>query len=189
MNWYTVLGTSLADQIGYNNPILKLESLVWCAAGGLLIGMLLSYFARRDAAALIDVLARQGIDSPEKAITLEQAGLAKNIPLKMALRTGKPLRRLLGCANEDAFAVKKHGPIRRFFTGEAEHVQTDLKTARFYLSEENKYRAQTRYDTKGVTPLHLLLSAALLIAAAAVILYAAPKLVDLLDAFLSTVES
>ena len=85
--------------------------------------------------------------------------------------------------------MKKHGPIRRFFTGEAEHVQTDLKTARFYLSEENKYRAQTRYDTKGVTPLHLLLSAALLIAAAAVILYAAPKLVDLLDAFLSTVES
>ena len=56
MTWYTVLGTSLADQIGYNNPILHLESLVWCAAGGLLIGMLLSYFARRDAAALIEVL-------------------------------------------------------------------------------------------------------------------------------------
>lgn len=189
MTWYTVLGASLADQIGYNNPILNLKSLVWCAAAGLLIGMLLSYFARRDAAALIEVLSRQGIDTPEKAITLAEAGLEKNIPLKLALRTGKPLRRLLGCANEDTFPVKKNGPIRRFFTSEAEVVQTDLKTARFYLSEEMKYRAQTRYDTKGISPLHLLISAALLIATAAIVLYAAPKLVDLLDAFLSSLEA
>ena len=52
-----------------------------------------------------------------------------------------------------------------------------------------KYRAQTRYDTKGVTPLHLLLSVALLIAAAAVALYAAPRLIGLLDSFLTSIES
>ena len=181
--------TSLMDTIEYNFPILSFESLVWSGCAGLVLGALGSYFTRRDVGALVDKLVRDGIDSPARALTLEEMGFAKNIPVRLALRTGKPLRRMISCANEDTFAVKKHGPIRRFFTGEAEHVQTDLTTARFYLTEEMKYRAQTRYDTKGVTPLHLLLSVALLIAAAAVALYAAPRLISLLDSFLTSIES
>ena len=186
---FVTLTSTLMDTIEYNFPILSFESLVWSGCGGLILGALGSYFTRRDVGALVDKLVRDGIDSPARAITLAEAGFAKNIPVRLALRTGKPLRRMISCANEDTFETKKHGPIRRFFTGEAEHVQTDLTTARFYLTEEMKYRAQTRYDTKGITPLHLLLSVALLIAAAAVALYAAPRLISLLDSFLTSIES
>ena len=115
--------------------------------------------------------------------------MAANLPLEMALRTGKPLRRLLVCVNEEDFPRKKCSFLRRFFTGEREVVLTDLKTARFYLPEEMKYRAETRYNVKNVTPLDLLLSVIILIAAGFVAVYAAPKLVDLLGGFLSSLSS
>ena len=189
MNGFFTLTSTLMYDLGELNPLMSLEVIVWCLCGGLILGALGSYFTRRDASLLIHKLIGDEIFTPDRALTLEEAGMAANLPLEMALRTGKPLRRLLVCVNEEDFPRKKCSFLRRFFTGEAEHVQTDLTTARFYLTEEMKYRAQTRYDTKGVTPLHLLLSVALLIAAAAVALYAAPRLIGLLDSFLTSIES
>ena len=48
---------------------------------------------------------------------------------------------------------------------------------------------ETRYNVKNVTPLDLLLSVIILIAAGFVAIYAAPKLVDLLGGFLSSFSS
>lgn len=188
MNGFFTLSSNLMYDMGYLNPLMSLKVIVWCLCGGLILGALGSYFTRRDAALFIRKLIQDGIDSPDKAITLTEAGFARNLPVRMALRTGKPLRRLLTCANEDSFVVKKHGFIRRFFTTQSESVKTDLKTARFYLTEEMKYRAETRYNVKNVTPLDLLLSIVLLIAAGAVAVYAVPQLVNLLDGFLSAIE-
>ena len=49
--------------------------------------------------------------------------------------------------------------------------------------------AETRYNVKNVTPLDLLLSVIILIAAGFVAIYAAPKLVEFLGGFLSSFSS
>lgn len=189
MNGFFTLTSDLMYDLGEMNPLMSLEVLVWCLCGGLILGALGSYFTRRDASLFVRKLIVDEIFTPERAITLEEAGLSSNLPLRLSLRTGKPLRRMLVCVNEDDFPKKKCSFIRRFFTGEREIVQTDLKTARFYLPEETKYRAETRYNVKNVTPLDLLLSVAILIAAGFVVIYAAPKLVGFLGAFLSSFSS
>ena len=189
MNGFFTLTSDLMYDLGELNPLLSLEVMVWCLCGGLILGALGSYFTRRDASLFIRKLIVDEIFTPDRAITLEEAGFASNLALRLSLRTGKPLRRMLVCVNEDEFPKKKCSFIRRFFTGEREIVQTDLKTARFYLPEETKYRAETRYNVKNVTPLDLLLSVAILIAAGFVVIYAAPKLVGFLGAFLSSFSS
>ena len=189
MSGLYILTSNLMYDLGEMNPLMSLEVMVWCLCGGLILGALGSYFTRRDASLLIRKLIEDENFTPDRAITLEEAGLASNLPLRLSLRTGKPLRRLLTCVNEADFPKKKCSFIRRFFTGEREIVQTDLKTARFYLPEEMKYRAETRYNVKNVTPLDLILSVAILIAAGFVAIYAAPKLVDLLGGFLSSFSS
>lgn len=189
MSGLYILTSNLRYDLGEMNPLMSLEVMVWCLCGGLILGALSSYFTRRDASLLVNKLITDGIHTPEKAVTLEEAGFASNLPLRLSLRAGKPLRRMLLCVNEGDFPTKKCGFIRRFFTGEREIVQTDLKTARFYLPEEMKYRAETRYNVKNVTPLDLILSVAILIAAGFVAIYAAPKLVDLLGGFLSSFSS
>ena len=189
MSGLYILTSNLRYDLGEMNPLMSLEVMVWCLCGGLILGALGSYFTRRDASLLVNKLITDGIHTPEKAVTLEEAGFASNLPLRLSLRAGKPLRRMLLCVNEGDFPTKKCGFIRRFFTGEREIVQTDLKTARFYLPEEMKYRAETRYNVKNVTPLDLILSVAILIAAGFVAIYAAQKLVDLLGGFLSSFSS
>ena len=189
MNGFFTLTSTLMYDLGELNPLMSLEVIVWCLCGGLILGALGSYFTRRDASILIHKLIEGEYFTPDRAITLEELGLAANLPLRLSLRTGKPLRRLLTCVNEEEFPKKKCSFARRFFTGEREGVQTDLKTARFYLPEEVKYRAETRYNVKNVTPLDLLLSVVILLAAGFVAIYAAPKLVDLLGGFLSSFAS
>ena len=189
MSGLYILTSNLRYDLGEMNPLMSLEVMVWCLCGGLILGALGSYFTRRDASLLVNKLITDGIHTPEKAVTLEEAGFASNLPLRLSLRAGKPLRRMLLCVNEGDFPTKKCGFIRRFFNGEREIVQTDLKTARFYLPEEMKYRAETRYNVKNVTPLDLLLSIIILIAAGFVVIYAAPKLVGFLGAFLSSFSS
>ena len=189
MSGLYILTSNLRYDLGEMNPLMSFEVIVWCLCGGLILGALGSYFTRRDASLLVRKLIEDEIHTPDRAITLVEAGFASNLPLRLSLRTGKPLRRMLVCVNEEDFPKKKYGFIRRFFTGEREGVQTDLKTARFYLPEEVKYRAETRYNVKNVTPLDLLLSVVILIAAGFVAIYAAPKLVDLLGGFLSSFSS
>lgn len=189
MSGLFILTSDLMYDLGEMNPLMSLEVIVWCLCGGLILGALGSYFTRRDASLFIHKLIQDEIHTPDRAITLEEAGLSANLPLRLSLRTGKPLRRLLTCVNEEDFPKKKCGFISRFFTGKQEIVQTDFKTARFYLPEEMKYRAETRYNVKNVTPLDLLLSVVILIAAGFVAIYAAPKLMDLLGGFLSSFSS
>lgn len=189
MSGLYILTSDLMYELGELNPLMSLEVIVWCLCGGLILGALGSYFTRRDASLLIHKMIGDEIFTPDRALTLEEAGLAANLPLRLSLRTGKPLRRLLTCVNEEEFPKKKCSFARRFFTGEGEIVQTDFKTARFYLPEEMKYRAETRYNVKNVTPLDLLLSVIILIAAGFVAIYAAPKLVEFLGGFLSSFSS
>ena len=99
--------------LGELNPLMSLEVIVWCLCGGLILGALGSYFTRRDASLLIHKLIGDEIFTPDRALTLEEAGMAANLPLEMALRTGKPLRRLLVCVNEEDFPRKKCSFLRR----------------------------------------------------------------------------
>lgn len=174
------------------NPTVSMEMIVWSLAGGLAIGALCSFFHRRSIGRLIRRLVAAGANTPETAITLEEAGHPKDPVLRYVLRSGAPLRSVILCANEDEFVRRAPSDsrgargLRKLFSVEGEEkVVTDFRRARFYLPEELRIAAETRYDDKGTSVPSLLVSLVLIAAVAAAALYLLPELLTMLDNFLT----
>ena len=151
-------------------------------------GAVLTVLSRRSLYLFVKALKSAGAATPEKAVTLSDLEMEKNVLLKMALQTGKPLRKYALCANEDEFPVKKPGGraraiFERIFSMPAaeETVVTDLKRARFYMPDEQRYVAEVRYAAKGADLIGLILSAALLLALGFIVRWALPQVMQFLD--------
>lgn len=176
------------------NPTVTLELIVWSLVIGLSIGAAASFVNRRIVGDFVRRLLKDGVHTPDAAVTLSAAGFARNIFVRMALREGKPLRRLVSLANPEDMAVRHPSDaramraLRKFFSVEAEDsLQLDFASARFYIPEEMRITAELRYEAKGTTVLNLILSILLLIAAGLAALYVVPELLAMVDGFLSMI--
>jgi len=191
-NFTTIARTLLLQSGAYSvleesNPLLSLGTVIWGICAGLCVGLIVYYVRIRAIGAFVRALSGAQAFSADKAITLSDAGQANNILLRLSLRQGRPLRRLIALSNEDALTRRpaaggKFSRVwRRIFSmAEAEErVSVDFESARFYLPEETRYRAQIRYDTRGVNLPMLIMGIAVLILAGA----AATRIPELLSAF------
>ena len=176
------------------NPTISLEMIVWSLCAGLGIGAVASFVNRRIVGDFVRRLLKEGVHTPEAAVTLADMGFSKNLFVRMALKSGKPLRRLVYCGNEDEMVVRHPSDskfavgARRLFSVEAEpEIVTDLARARFYIPEDLRITAELRYEAKGTTLPNLILSIVLLIAAGFAVLYILPELLTLLDNFLTLI--
>lgn len=176
------------------NPTISLELIVWSLCAGLAIGAAASYVNRNIVGGFVRHLLKEEAHSPEAAQTVEQAGFARNLFVRRALRDGSPLRRVVLCANEESMAVKqpsdRKGAVifRKIFSLEAEPKRIlDLGRARFYIPEEQRIAAELRYDAKGTNLPNLILSLILLAGIGFAALYILPEIFTLMDNFLTLI--
>ena len=176
------------------NPTISLEMIVWSLCVGLAIGAAASYINRRVVGDFVRRLLKEEIHSPEKAVSLEKIGCAKNIFVRHALREGTALRRIVLCANEEEMVLKQPSSqksavfFRKLFSLEDEPKRIlDLNRARFYIPEESRIGAELRYDAKGTTLPNLILSLILLAGIGFAALYVLPELFTLMDNFLTLI--
>ncbi len=163
------------------NPIISLEMIVWSLCAGLSIGAVFSYINNRIIGDYVRSLIRTQIHTPENAKTLAESGFFKNIFVRLALRDGKPLRRLVKCANADEMPVTHVGK-----DGEKQ-IRMDMTAARFYIPEELRITAELRYEERGNSLMNLILSILLLVALALVVLFVMPELLQLMDNFITMI--
>lgn len=177
----------LALASGYDT--LTLRIIIWGAVGGIAIGAVSSLIGRRVPGTFIRSLRRAGADCPEKAVSLSEVGMEKNLILRRALRDGKSLRKYVSLANEADFLVKK--PIdngflrvlRKIFSlpeGDAVR-EIDFDRAKFYMTDDARYTAEVRYDGKGADLLGVFLSVILLAAIGLLLQWILPELIGMVE--------
>lgn len=141
------------------------EIFAWSIFIGVVIATIAMFCHKYFLGGFVTKLAKSGAESPETAKSLAELSYNNNIMVKLAIADGKPLRKVLGfCLGdevvEDPFAPlprKKWGRI-----GKKELTHKDLSAVKFYLLPDKKYQATTRFDTKGSSPLSLLISLVLI---------------------------
>ena len=191
---HALLMSYLYENFELYNPTLTLELIVWSVCAGIVIGAVTAYLQRAVIGAFARRLIADGIDTPEKAVTVEEAGFGKNFLVKLALREGGSLRRTVTLANAEDFppkAASKGGErLRRLFSMDEEPRRAlDLTRARFYIPEEDRIRAELKYEIKGTTLGGLAVSIVLVIAIGFAALYILPELFQFLDNFLTSIRS
>ena len=136
----------------FSSPDIPLPLVLWAMFAGFVVAMCVVLYQKLVTGKFVKFLIKQEKSTEENAATLEEAGCAKNLLLKWALRDGTTFRKV----------VKK------------------TKDGRYFLPEENRDRARTAYDNKGASVFTVLIGAILLGAAVAAVQIFAPDLVQMM---------
>jgi len=148
---------------------------------GLIIASLFTFYNRRILGEFVRKLDSEGALSPETAKTLEELGYSKKRLVKLSLKRGYSLRRVISytsAANTDENEEIKGENLANASTlGQ----KVDLSKDKFYLPEEKRDITVSRFRAKGSGPLSIVLLAVIGLVAVVLIFKIAPIIVNLLD--------
>lgn len=186
-----VLASLLAtyNYLHTNNPMLSLELIVWSIFGGIVIGALASIYNKRVIGSFVRALIKGGATMPDSAMTISETGFRRNVFVKMSLRSGGALRKLVYCANEPAdIPAEKVSALRRFFAFSEEfHEKLDMSTAKFYIPDDLTARAEIRYEKKGTDLFSFLITVLVFLVVVYLSLKFIPELLGMLDSVITEI--
>lgn len=140
---------------------------------GASLACIMYYVNRTVIGKAVRVLIEKDAHDPESALTIEQLGLAKNPFVRSSLKGRSALRKLVSEA-EDREVELPDGST--YFTRDKE---IDLSSARFYIKDELRARAEVRYSSKGTDLLMLLVSLVLFLIVAYLLTLFVPFIINL----------
>ncbi len=167
------------------NPFITVDLIVWSLFAGIVIASLLAVYNKRLIGGLVKTLLSEECFSPEKAKTIVELGYGTDWIIKNALRTDNALRRLVMRIDEEKEPEAADKPTAKK-PEFRKHENIDFLTARFYIPEELKYRAEVRYASRGTDFFTLIIGVVICAAAAFAAVIVIPDLIQLIDNFLGT---
>lgn len=156
------------DLSGYKNfnlgsdSIINTKVIIYGVFAGVLLATIYGIYNKKVIGRLVRRLLGREILSPDKALTLDEIGLGRNIFIKLALRS-YTLRRVVSSVEEDEYikelrasmeaheaAVKEAKENKRSIP---RYVQPKFKPQvsklHYYIDESKKYTAEMRYNDRG----------------------------------------
>lgn len=135
---------------------------------GLIIGAILAsasaFYTRAVQGKFVRELLHRECLTADTAVTLRECGFFCNPSIRRELSRGGALSKMVRCTSE----ISMDKPV-------------DFLTARFYVPEEDKYRAEVRYTANGSRMSNLLLTVAVCLLAGFLLLKGIPLLLNLAD--------
>ncbi len=125
-------------------------SVIWPIILGVFIAVLITYINKKTIGKLVDKLLCLPADNEENAVTLDEIGYGNKGALRYALRPTSTLSSII-----------KH---------------TD--DGRYYIPEDQQYRAEVVYTQSRLSPITLIVSAILLIVAGSTLLNVLPSIIE-----------
>lgn len=154
----------------------SLETMLVSIFLGLIVALCILMYNRFVPGKIIRFLISNQIHSEENAVTLEQAGCARNRLIAFSLRDGSMLRKLVVCIPSATEGITEKG-------------KTILKHARFYLPEDKCSRAELAYNNNGTSVFTVLLTVLIFLAMMLLVGILTPNLIQMLKNFLNSLKS
>ena len=126
-------------------------SIIWAIILGVFIAVVITYINKKTVGKLVNKLLALPADSDENAVTLDELGFEKNGSLRYALRPSSTLSNII-----------KH-----------------TEDGRYYIPEDQQYRAEIVYTQNRLSAMTLVISAVLLIVAGSALLNVLPSFVNM----------
>lgn len=137
---------------------------------GILLASLYMLYQKLVPGNIIRAILKAEAHTPEAAKTLTELRLDKNPLYRFELRRNAVLKKTVLCTSEQE-------------TGEdeSEKAESAAKEERFYIPEEDKYRAEVRFDKKGNGVVGLVVTAILTVALAILLIKLTPAVLGMVD--------
>jgi hypothetical protein len=163
---------------------------------GVIIAAALSVFQKRTLGDLVRAIDREWCVTPETAKTLTELGMIRNTAIKNDLRHGRALRRVVRCAEEEAYNAAREQQHKQLIAdaeaGDPIAIATlkkwrdipyrlNFETDHFYIPENLIYGADNQFDKKGTTPLTLVTCIVVCVILLIAICFFLPEIIQMTD--------
>ncbi len=152
---------------------MTLELVIGALFIGVVIASIAAVYQKQVIGAFVRKLLSEQATGEASALTLTEVGYAKNPFVRQALRDGAPLRKVVTLVDT---------------VPRVEGEKSDVKTAKFFIAEEQSERAEMQYSGQGSTVLTVILSAVIFLAAAVAAVMLIPYLTGLFDGVKETLS-
>lgn len=156
---------------------LKLAFIVWPIFFGVCIAAFITVYIRVKLGVVVRAILEKGAISPETALTLEELGVAKRFCVRSALRGRSVLRRVVSATNGETVTDENGEPAGLYVLKINE--APNLDECRFFISDENKERAESLYDNTHSTLLTAIITVLVAFVVAAISMFAVPEIIEL----------
>ena len=168
-----------------SGTLLSVKMIVIGLVVGLVWGALMSLYNKRVLGEMVyRLLKRDGV-GVENAKTLSELELMNHRAIRMSLRRGHTLRRVVKCVEEEAYwgdNAEKAATAPR-----SAAFRMDFATAHFYIPEKDKYAAEMKFRRKGTDWLTFGITVVLSVLFLVLAMYFLPDLFQMLDNFINLV--
>lgn len=183
------------ENFNLNNGLISIEMIIAAIFVGAVIASFAAIYNKRILGDFVRAIIKSGANSADKAKTVSELGFEKDIFMRSALRDGTALRRTVLRADDiqpgsDTQPEEQNIAAQKTKKGRRSDIKLriDLETARFYIPEEGRYRAEVRYDKKGTDWLGFVIAVLVFAALAALVNYVLPELLAMLDNLITDVK-
>ena len=159
---------------------------------GLVIGMVLASgmacYTRAVQGKFVRELLKRECFTPESAVTLRQCGFFCNPSIRRELSKGGALSKItrtVSTAEETPTSDDGNEATAERTNTNSDNTSVDFLTARYYIPEEEKYRAEFRYRQQGSRVPHLLLTVVICVLVAVLLFRGLPVLLTFADWLIS----
>lgn len=151
---------------------------------GFIAASVMTAYTRQGLGGFVRKLLREECLSPEQAKTLMELGYFRSSMIRRELSRGTTLRMVVRqCeAHESLDSQENEAPSNEKPESNSQKTtKIDFLTARFYIPEDLRYRADVRFDAKGSSWGLVAVSAVISILAAALLCWLFPDVIALAD--------
>ena len=144
-----------------------LTAIIIAICAGVILAALYNFYIRRVPGGVVRLLLSRGALSPETALSAEELGLVDHPFALWELLCGVTLRHVV-CAVRD----------------ESEDAESVNAKTRFYIPEDKKYRAESRFEQKGNGVAGLAVTCVLAVVLGILLIKLTPVVLAMVDNFL-----
>ena len=193
MDWYSYNFSYISVS---DSGLISIRTGVAALLLGVIIASALAVFQKRTLGDLVRAIDREWCVTPESAKTLTELGLIRNTAIKNDLRHGHALRRVVRCAEEEAYnsaRAQQHRELTEAAeAGDPLAIATlkkwrdipytlNFETDHFYIPESLIYGADNQFDKKGTTPLTLVTCIIVCVVLLIAICFFLPEILQMTD--------
>ena len=169
------------EHLTFLNDPLTFKWLILGVYFGLVIASFVMFYNKNVLGALIRRLDEVGALGAESAKTLDELGFSKNIFIKLSLKRGNTLRKLVAIAPAEGEACERDLTL---FLASVEGIKYSVDTERFYLPQSKRDVAVGRFRRKGSGWLSVVLMTVVGLAAVIAIMKLAPDVAGIIEALI-----
>lgn len=140
----------------FQNGTRKLQFIIFGIFAGFLIASFSMIFIKTTLGKLVRAILEKKAFEAKDGVTLAACGLERHFWIRLALRRGYTLRRVVRCVEEEEFLAKAHEERQAAEeTGKKAPAyrepvfKGDLSSCHFYIPKKDRYTAEMRFREKG----------------------------------------